>query len=106
MLHLVLFNSISIHFTCLEVISSYTIEEFPIVCNSIHRMVESFTWFLDIVSDPTPVSKHNSPFEMLITVEHDHTTYTTSCDNMTRVKACSAYIRTFGVCNSIRRVFK
>src|SRR6056300_129461 len=78
-----------IHLTRLEVIPGDAIEELPVVGDTIHGVVEAFTWLLNIITDTPPIPKHESSLKVLIVIEHDHTTNATRCDDVARIEARS-----------------
>jgi hypothetical protein len=95
-----------VHLTRLEVVSSYTIQELPIVRNTIHRVIETFAGFFDVVTDTSPIPVHESLLEMCGIVEHHHTADTTRCDDMARVETRGTDVCATRASDSIRRIFK
>src|SRR6056300_77905 len=75
-----------VHFASLEMVPSDTVEELPIVGDTIHRVIEALTGFLYIVPSPSPIPEHDGPLEVFLIIEHHHTADTTCGDNMTCVE--------------------
>src|SRR6056300_1785029 len=95
-----------VHFTRLEMIPCDTIEELPVIGDTIDGMIETLTGLFDVVTDAPPIPKHESPLEVCGIVEHHHTTYTTRRDNMTRIETRGTDVCAVCFSDGVSRILK
>jgi len=95
-----------VHLTRFEMIPCDTIEELPVIGDTIDGMIETLTGLFDVVTDAPPIPKHQGPLEMCGIIEHHHTTDTPSRDDMTRVEARGTDICAVCSGNGVSRILK
>jgi hypothetical protein len=69
-------------------------------------VIETLTRLFDVVTDAPPVSEHEGSLEVCRIVKHDHSTYTTRSDDMTRIEARGADVCTTCVSDRVCRILK